>query len=121
VIETEELKVGREMDALVAEKVMGWERGDWLKKWPDGSKQEYFDVWIIPELAPLHNTPLFSTSIAAAWQVVEKLVRSPDTLRLIISELGVTAVFTHNKQAIGEGDTAPEAICLAALKAIDHA
>lgn len=92
------MEAGRELDALVAEKVFGH-----LK----------------PYQAYPNGTPCFSTSIAAAWEVVGKC------------ELFKTYDFhqdrRNGKWQIGwgsdsayfsakfEGDTAPHVICLAAL------
>lgn len=46
----DELKAGLELDQLVAEKVMGWRR--------------------VPQIA---ETPCYSTSIAAAWRVIDRM------------------------------------------------
>ena len=113
-------EVGREMDALVAEKVMGWKRGDWLKKWPDGSKQEHFDVWIAPELKLLHDTPMFSTNITAAWEVVEQFI---PFVELECNEFDsgfgwICKLWLVSSEVSEFGETAPEAICRAALKAM---
>ena len=56
------LKVGRELDALVAEKVMGW-------------TNITDDFWGCPvrnraSMVPIHK---YSTNITAAWEVVSKL------------------------------------------------
>jgi hypothetical protein len=55
-----DLPAGRELDALVAEKVMGWKLLPIV----------HFVVTDIGEEVPC---PRFSADIAAAWQVVEKL------------------------------------------------
>src|SRR4030042_5169505 len=93
------LKAGRELDALVAEKVMGWV---WMRLepghvWGDGSilkedecraslyrHDNLLAVWgtLIPDDGkyphgqPSASIPYYSTDIAAAWQVVEKLRRA---------------------------------------------
>jgi hypothetical protein len=66
------MKAGRELDALIAERVMGWhnnrdnpnESGMWgiMDYRADGS----------PVLAA--DFPEYSTDMAAAWEVVEKLL-----------------------------------------------
>lgn len=61
------LDAGRELDALVAERVMGWTRlpitPEWThERWRNPADQ---NVWL--------TTPHYSESIAAAWQVVERL------------------------------------------------
>jgi hypothetical protein len=98
------MKAGREMDELVATKVMGWHKGeswggtDWFTK--DNEYAESVFKWNPSEI------------IADAWQVVEKLRSEFDYISLeifpsvhycIIDELEVRA------------ETAPEAICKAAL------
>ena len=91
-------RAGRELDALVAEKVMGWAPGE-------------------------RGTPTFSTSIAAAWQLVEKL-RPRFYLSLEVHLDHVNACFCPHGEVFrsdgthmyrGEAATAPHAICLAAL------
>ena len=62
------MKAGRELDALIAEKVMGdrlIKRGKWRGYWDCGRGMHYSDE----DGGPLH----YSTDIAAAWRVVEKL------------------------------------------------
>ena len=63
----DEMPAGQEMDALIAEKVMGWKRrkrgGGWLKH---GRATES----ICPECGEGQFHP--SRDIAAAWKVVEK-------------------------------------------------
>jgi hypothetical protein len=100
------VNAGRELDALVAEKVMGAK------------------PWIAPGHGPTAlNPPRYSTDIGAAWAVVEKLSR----------EVGSVEVKTHRrwmgwtcdvrppdgKKADGFSETsAAHAICLAALRAV---
>jgi hypothetical protein len=118
---------GRELDALVAEKVMGWRcRG----------------------LHPIHECPVFatgradtlaphfSTDIAAAWQVVEKMGADGWNVSLYVHrgehggcgcsitcpygpcEKHGNAVETWHGVEDVRGATVPLAICLAALKAV---
>jgi hypothetical protein len=136
------MNAGRELDALTAEKVMGWKLYKCIN--PSHVYEPY--LWCSPEdtrvpndhwprhrvLDP-HETvadtvtkiiPHYSTDIAAAWQVVEKMLK-----------IGQVNVGYHKLadpswacRIFGlEGDltdievyapTAPLAICLAALKAI---
>ena len=137
---------GRELDALVAEKVMGEDVSTWdAHKWgpcayvndfyPEGSKYcSHCDrVWYngspeppVPCEARWIST--YSTSIAAAWEVVEKLkadglmvdlltvgdVKDPSwcvTVEDLVDEDGMW-FSTHESEA-------PLAICLAALKAVE--
>jgi hypothetical protein len=61
------LPAGRDLDAAVAEHVMGWTRRDY-----DDTGAIYGPWWVGPEGAhgPF-SLPPFSTDIAAAWAVVE--------------------------------------------------
>jgi len=99
-----------DIDREVAEKVMGWnpnEDGDWDT--PDGHWCGYYEHEWHP-----------STSISDAWQVVEKVTSGGDAF-----EMGCPyqdkddwwVKFSRNECAI-EADTAPLAICKAALKAV---
>ena len=99
------MKAGRELDALVAEKVMGLTEEDWIAG-PTGLPRPY------------------STDIAAAWEVVEKLrgthrpfLLSHDFqdgfMKWPVVIVGFGAVVVHEGQY-----GAPHAICLAALKAV---
>ena len=123
-----ELKAGRERDALVARHVMGWSRsndglgGAW---WYDerGNKTIYgggsSGQSTYKEFRP-------STDIAAAWEVVEKMriMVSPTLLNRWIA--GVLKGVTGDGKryyfdgTTAEADTAPLAICLAALKAVGY-
>jgi len=152
------MEAGRELDALVAEKVMGWEYlevgyfgeedetprqvelNDWLDKVGIESIGPYFidverDFWIYASDMWGHGwNP--STNIADAWRVVEKLCNwDVDDNMLVLEGQGpdieeegqpgwvakqwwkadIVGIAGHN---IGEADTAPHAICLAALKAV---
>lgn len=130
------MQAGRELDALVAEKVMGWSlnaHGEWL------NSDQSFTGWHTNESKydPCHNcgrSNLWhpSTSIEAAWEVVEKMggvFRMSTTLggqyRVTFSDVTVDSYSEeydvgrkYDKEALA--DTAPHAICLAALKAVGH-
>lgn len=75
------MNASRELDALVAEKVMGWKL-----------KSEPHTRWILPDggelIAP---PPAYSTDISAAWQVVE--------------EIGLFDSPSEQRARGGEGDT----------------
>lgn len=108
----------REIDALIAAKVMGlcheemWGIMDYRE---DGS----------PVLMP--DFPPYSSDIAAAWQVVEKL--RDEGLHSCVFQyadnLHWSAQFDEHeldviRAPIVKADTAPMAICLAALKAVQR-
>ncbi len=82
------MKPGRELDSLVAAKVMGIE----------------------------HPAP-YSTSIEAAWEVVEKLKANGEGIRLIYHYGHWNVLFEHEDYCYNSpAESAPHAICLAALK-----
>lgn len=108
---------GRELDALVAEKVMGWRLGEHL-----GMKR---NVWKLPEGQKLNGLdwcnepPLYSTNIAAAWEVIEKLNICIEVLRVKEAQTGSWQYVASTVSGRTIADAAPHAICLAALKAVD--
>jgi len=132
------MEAGREMDARVAEEVMGWE---WMRQEPGhkyggGSiltKEKCKAHLIQPdykwiewcELIPddgqyprgmNHSIPHYSTDIAAAWEVVEKLDRGPVVIRVTAGPETIVQFIGYGGGA--SGPTAPLAICRAALHAV---
>jgi len=135
----ENMPAGRELDAIITERVMGWiwcvwvytyttppypygqrfrflgepdRYANWLEKWdgkeemPNYSQSEEYE-W-----------PEYSTDIAAAWQVVEKfpgvtIQHNPDTNRWHVYLRKVEGGYA-------DADTAPLAICRAALLAVSQ-
>lgn len=95
------MKPGRELDALVANKVMGFQTD--------------------PRFKVGDECPHFSTSIEAAWAVVEKLLPRLISLRWC-DGWEVNEFLPEEKETylLGESDTAPHAICLAALAAVGY-
>lgn len=124
-----DLKAGPELDALVAERVMGtvpcddWRgfhaaRGEWIRNEPHEGHKCY----------PRECCPAYSMLISAAWQVVEKM-RSNDWWYAISHDRdGVEVEFWKSPKrnyqpgpgTYENADTAPLAICLAALKAVQQ-
>lgn len=102
------MPAGRELDALIAEKVMGL-------------KVDYeFDEVLEPRVPFLVDKydewgylPNYSTDIAAAWQVVERF-ESHCTMNNVH---GIWECYLPDF-AIGKDKTAPLAICRAALLAV---
>jgi len=96
------MPAGREMDALIAKEVFGLDvKHDW--HWQ-------------------HTTQAYTTEIGAAWKVVDKLVRFSITIESFPK--GVLCRFfgagqTTAGDAVGWADTAPLAICRAALLAVE--
>lgn len=111
------MKTGRELDALVAEKVMGWKRlyrVDWHgMDWMWDKKQGA----LYPEI---QTTPQYSTSIEAAWEVVGKftffyLWRDG---KLLDGQWECKLTEKDEREFYVVAPTAPHAICLAALRAV---
>lgn len=118
------MEAGRELDALIAEKVMG------LQPWP---VQEFSERVFRAALVPQGHDPLpcscpkYSSDIAAAWDVVERLrdFKHPEDEHAGFTvwqywKGGYAAGWSWHEAEYGVelADTAPHAICLAALKAV---
>lgn len=111
------LEAGRELDALVAEKVMGWSGVEW--------RGFEYAVGIHPVTGMVQGVYRYSTDITDAWQIVERLTRDgravfidsagfdPEEWRVIVS------VDDPEGQLPSEAATAPLAICLAALETVE--
>jgi len=109
------LPAGRELDALVVEKVMGYRHHPWTQTIP-----EHWCRLPTGETCLFADLPHYSTSIAAAWEVVERL---PYRLVRIVREGGswyctVGDELNYPMFAPIRADTAPLAICRTALKAV---
>lgn len=133
------MKAGRELDAIIAQMVMGWAicgyaaYDDWLARSNRGDVDIVFidrDGVVWRAVGDLCNVWSPSTDIAAAWQVVEKLGYNWNLYRDVGKcgddcETQGDKLYRFIYAAPGmpmEGvtaDTAPLAICLAALKAIE--
>ena len=134
----DEMPAGRELDALVAKKVMGWRITAWNDGEPWGNRE------VFPPFEPINGIPAdcdcishseagepphYSTDIAAAWEVVEKMEACPYPHGAEIGSAYVDGLDGYIV-AFGRGGpepidvaefavTAPLAICRAALKAVD--
>lgn len=109
------LKPGRELDALVAEKVMEWQDCMLDNKPIDGLGKT-------PEGRTAVIIPNYSTNIAAAWEVVEKM-RNLGWFFDLNFQASYTAMFRTDylittRRFEEKEETAPHAICLGALKAV---
>lgn len=125
-------EAGRALDSLVAERVMGFwfEDGEWWTRHANGHSRAYatayLNIW-----GPNYSydgLPKFSTDIAAAWAVVEKLERAGPRHSYWWSletkwrddDSYVVRVFEGSVEiARGQAPTMPEAICRAALAAME--
>lgn len=123
-IEIFQMEAGREMDALVAEKVMGWIE----KKYPMGRALYWTDSDGHSQRACIEAwNP--STNISAAWEVIEKIEGGQREMlcNLIHKGFGFTSLIWeaelrecrgNHKYYIADATTAPLAICRAALLAV---
>lgn len=126
------MRAGCDLDVLVAEKVMGWEivKGEYSLVC---RTQDDFRllIWIEPGRV-VDNWGSFnpSTDIEAAWQVVEKFTKcgvavhccrheewGDDKWKCVLANPHPTGDIIN---FVARGDTAPEAICFAALAAVDQ-
>ena len=117
------MKAGRELDALIAEKVLG------LSGVRDGKSWLYGDNWTHNKEGVLCLVPHYSTQIADAWLVVEKLHN--DSVGIIRVSNGDGDSYDCDilpylpKEMDGcshahiTAESWPLAICLAALKAVE--
>jgi hypothetical protein len=121
------MQPGRELDALVAEKVMGW-----AELWTDSKNYMAYppceQKFTIGE-AERHPVWPYSTDIAAAWEVVEKIkhmnlyiathVPADGRITCIVDDdINGELTCDEVKEYQVVADTAPEAICKAALLAV---
>lgn len=96
------MEAGRDLDRLIAEKVMGVEMGT--------LRPNQFSMSATSEPKP------YSTDIAAAWEVLEKL--SKNEVFTITNMNYAGDVFCSIGDGEAQAPTAPHAICLAALAAV---
>lgn len=117
-----EMSPGRELDAAVASKVIGWHDVKW-QPIANAFGEKVLDEYAgHPPNDLLKNAiiPRYSTSIQAAWDVIEKL-KSMSVFVAVVSAQGAPWVCKINKgvKFVEEkADAAPLAICTAALKAL---
>jgi hypothetical protein len=132
--ETMSLTAGRELDAMVAEKVMGWQRElgsfagtqTWhpevvslVRPSPSGYRRHP----TTGDLTYFGGIPSYSTDISAAWLIVERM-RGLGWLMLLddCDPFGFRCVWQTTSpdltDVVGDGATAPLAICRAALAAV---
>ena len=126
------MKPGRELDALIAEKVMGCkpvsakytntgEHSEWLCECKK-ERHAYYYSGCDGYSYVLHK---YSTDIKLAWLVVEKLkTMGFNGIFYFRNDNKMAMRFTKedaiNDRELWTNKTAPHAICLAALKAVGH-
>lgn len=122
---------GRELDIAIAERVMGY---DWWRSkvsgkrclFPEGRQYPWFiyratgDEQLTADYD--HQVPPYSTSIEAAMEVVEKL-RTEHWCVTLMNQFSkgpqwYVSFETVEGETYATCDSLPEAICLAALKAV---
>lgn len=106
------MKPGWELDALVAEKVMGWKLKNKPDVWVDAGGE--YHVVGSTHYRMRHDFFNPSTDISAAWRVVDKIGR------FYLTNNSPSKNYEMRFIGTGEtiiGDTLPHAICLAALLA----
>lgn len=126
---------GRELDAIVAEKVMGYrfEPGDpaSIEAAKTDHTQPYLvDRWYMTGITYIEKLPKFSTDIAAAWAVFEHLHKQDPDMSFSLHYFSMGDGCDEDKWTVGikaldmethcdrSAPTAQLAICLAALKAV---
>ena len=123
-----EMQAGRELDALIAERVMGWTKvSKTVSRWTEGTEIREKIVWEGKAPDDLKcSSPIeikkYSTGIAAAWQVVEKIrgmyeCKSHNGIVVMSDPDGWYAEFPEPIWSDATEKTAPLAICRAALLA----
>ncbi|WP_028609213.1 BC1872 family protein [Paenibacillus harenae] len=116
------MEPGRELDALVAEKVMGW-TNKILPVTPfDSHSAPYWCVYGVKVNPVLNWSP--SSNISASWEVVEHL-RGVHGLKILISPQNHEGFYLHVRNEMGgnitgvyEFDFAPVGIAKIALLAV---
>lgn len=112
------MNAGQPLDALIATKVMGWsplEPGR-TDAWTDTSgKIRSWENTSFESFRP-------STDIRAAWEVVDQILKRGEYAFSLLSRDGAPGWRVELQRQIDdvsgfEAETAPHAICLAALKA----
>ncbi len=127
------LEAGRELDALVAEKVMGLDvRSTHSDYDPTFTSREvvagHEALMRLTSGDPKYFLPHYSTNMEAAWPVVEKLHEQGHAVSVATYSLYGCSVSEYRWQCVMAmgvrqvahevAPTAPYAICLAALKAV---
>lgn len=105
-----------ELNALVAEKVMK-HTIQWVNDVPFLSYKRGTapgSPYVLSDGTELHSVPNYANDIAAAWQVVEKL---PYYIEIGKTSDGRYFCKVNPMEVTAQAQTAPRAICLAALDA----
>lgn len=110
------MKHGKELDALVQERVMGavWKAS---KRVPEQSPVLEIGVWLFPDGSSRSDLPAYSTEIAAAWEVLAALESNDWHWYINPYEVSLNHSDGRYVEISDEVDSTAGRICLAALKA----
>ncbi len=107
------MKPDRELDARVAENIMGWTE---INPSVSGRGQKYFGM--SPGCYTPKQIPHYSSDISAAWNVIQSQKWESWSMRWDAEEkMYYCQIQHHGNKFIGFAETAPEAVCVAALTA----
>ncbi len=115
--------MSRELDALVAEHVMGYTMEKECFECDgaghvEGERCHLCNYMGTKPGVIVHLPKRYSTSIAAAWEVVEKIKDyNPEIAWIPVTAMWSVELYNSQIKRVSE-ITAPKAICLAALKAV---
>jgi hypothetical protein len=121
----DDVPAGRELDALVAEKVMGWVSHDWFWTTPDSRQVDFPEILKHDDRDDSDGLPHYSTAIKVAWEVIRKMMEtSGDAPLRFADEIELECEvrnYWDNEIAsyLVLKNLTPEIICRAALKAVD--
>lgn len=118
------MKPGRELDVLIAQKVFGFKTYKSSNPFDySGEDKNIYNMSQLDEIGHVEETKQYSTDIAAAWEVVHIVGTRKQSFTLYgyFSE-GFVCNFSSRDEdesaVYAEGETAPHAICLAALESV---
>lgn len=113
-------KPGPELDAIIAKKIMRW---TFLEKYEQTSlsgKKFIGEGWLDFDNEFWEKPHNYSTDIDDAWDLVEELCPKKDEFRLARFNMGEwRCTFAYFNGLESSAETAPMAICLAALETLE--
>lgn len=108
------MQAGAELDAIIAEKVMGWRWAVNECQYPDLN-----DGRVETDIG--HKTFKPSRDIRAAWEVVDHFIRLHYNVQVASYIRGWTCrIIGIGHEGLADAGTAPLAICLAALQVVER-
>lgn len=117
---------GRELDALIAENIMGWK---FLTNFfiDNGPKRSWLGTPLKKSLIEREPIPHYSTDIAAAFEVIKRMDKLGHTFSCESYFTGNSKIYDKWQATFGErinningvaGVSVPHVICLAALEVV---